>query len=37
MRQHQIALDKAGVKADVPPGLLAGRDAQERPRDCERY
>jgi len=30
LRQHQIALDKATVRAGVPADLLAGRDAQER-------
>jgi len=30
LRQHQIALDKATVRAGVPADLLAGRDAQDR-------
>jgi biotin carboxyl carrier protein len=30
LRQNQIALDKATVRAGVPADLLAGRDAQER-------
>ena len=30
LRQHQIALDKATVRAAVPGDLLAGREAQER-------
>ena len=30
LRQHQIALDKATVRAGVPADLLPGRDAQDR-------
>ena len=36
VRQHQIALDKAGVRAGVPADLLAGRDAQERQLEKRR-
>jgi biotin carboxyl carrier protein len=30
LRQHQIALEKAAVRAEVPGDLLPGRDAQDR-------
>ncbi|HEX7842201.1 MAG TPA: hypothetical protein VF469_32235, partial [Kofleriaceae bacterium] len=36
LRQHQIALDKATVRANVPADLLAGRDAQERQLEKRR-
>jgi len=36
LRQRQIALDKAQVRADVPADLLPGRDAQERQLDKQR-
>jgi multidrug efflux pump subunit AcrA (membrane-fusion protein) len=36
LRQHQIALDKATVRAAVPADLLAGRDAQERQLEHKR-
>jgi len=36
LRQHQIGLAKASVKADVPQDLLAGRDAQERQLEKKR-
>lgn len=36
LRQHQIALDKATVRAGVPADLLAGREAQERQLEKKR-
>jgi biotin carboxyl carrier protein len=36
LRQHQIALDKATVRAGVPADLLAGREAQERQLENKR-
>jgi multidrug efflux pump subunit AcrA (membrane-fusion protein) len=36
VHQHQIALDKATVRAGVPADLLAGRDAQERQLEKRR-
>lgn len=36
LRQRQIALEKAQVRADVPADLLPGRDAQERQLDRQR-
>ncbi len=36
LRQHQIALDKATVRAGVPADLLTGREAQERQLDSKR-
>lgn len=36
LHQHQIALDKATVRAGVPADLLAGRDAQERQLEKRR-
>lgn len=36
LRQHQIALDKATVRAGVPADLLTGRDAQERELESKR-
>ncbi|MFT3695399.1 MAG: HlyD family efflux transporter periplasmic adaptor subunit [Kofleriaceae bacterium] len=36
VEQHKVALEKAKVKADVPPDLIATRDLQERKLDEKR-
>jgi multidrug efflux pump subunit AcrA (membrane-fusion protein) len=36
LRQHQIALEKAKVRADVPADLLSAREAQERQLEKKR-